>query len=568
MYKQKIISILTILIIWFNIGYVNVFASIDFNKNLWSNKYNNVSNKKIKKLLKLWEKLKTFIKIDLIKEINKLKNEDDKKIFLKELKIHSDNIEVFLKQIEYAYDFDFEKYLKELKALATSYKNFKKDIISSIDNWVNPYKISDSEIQIIENDIISIQKDFIAEIKKYLDTYNLSSFKETWKMNFDLSTELWNLNINIEKYSSIFSIITWSQELDVVLNVSFSWVTDKELEKPTSINLDLKADINIKLIKEDLYVNLKSYKIDFNTSDEFLKETTLKQINSIKSDILDKIVWKTILFSWIAKNAEQLNQADLLNKINKVFDLLSINSLFKPFKKINTEDYLLILNKNVYKQIWTIFNEKISDEDLDKWNNELRINSKHKFINLIYSKDWDNIKLSFNTKNETTISQISLKKELNSYIFEWNLEWQWYTSWNKISFSIKNNYLYLDLIAEEVLMNLKWDNNFLDAVFKTDDINFNVKWDLSEDKTDLQINFNSKNVWGLKINKLDTKYEYDFYLTIDIPNDIYDEWYWFPIKTINFKIIWDKDIQKWDFIIEKPDTFIDSETLKLNDFDF
>jgi hypothetical protein len=33
----------------------------------------------------------------------------------------------------------------------------------------------------------------------------------------------------------------------------------------------------------------------------------------------------------------------------------------------------------------------------------------------------------------------------------------------------------LDLIAEEVLMNLKWDNNFLDAVFKTDDINFNVK---------------------------------------------------------------------------------------------
>lgn len=524
----------------------------------WTGSDNIVSSpkKKVQKLKKLWDKLKVFIINDLKKDLAKINSVDDKKIFTDATQNLKDNLDELIKKIEYGYDYNFQNYLVQLKAVAQNYKTIKNEIANFILIWANPYKIDASVNSSIETDLIWIQKDVVIELKKYLEIYIKSGFKKAWKQNFEISTELWKLTVNLEKYTSIFAFLTRSQEVDFVINV---WIDGKipktaQTNTDTYFNWDFKIDTNIKIIGTDLYINLKDYTINFSSSDK----DVIKQANFTLTQIkwqLDAFKWKIVHLKLPEQTVKQtFNQTEILANIDKILDILETNSLFTPYKRIDS-GYILTVNGDALKKITTTFNQPIKDGEIKKIEKNMYKNP------IIYAKTWNEIELFTNIKESSASWILKLIKwEDSTYTFKWNIIWLWTDTWNNLNFLIKNKYVDYVFETKEVTMKIKLENDNFDFLVKWMNKTFNINWVLSEWKTDLKINLDSKNIWYIKVNKIDTKYDYDLMFNIEIPSNI-GTYISTPIKTITVKIVWDYDIQFWDFTVEKPSSFIEIEDI-------
>jgi len=77
---------------------------------------------------------------------------------------------------------------------------------------------------------------------------------------------------------------------------------------------------------------------------------------------------------------QTFNQTEILANINKIFDILETNSLFTPYKKIDS-GYILTVNGDAVKKIATIFNQPIKDSEIKKIAKDIYKNP------LIYTKN-------------------------------------------------------------------------------------------------------------------------------------------------------------------------------------
>ena len=545
MNKKKIYSALVLVLFATNM------VSQSFALSFWENYTFN--NTKTQKLLKLNTKLERYIKTESSKKIVKLKNINDKSSYKNEVNEILNDIKDFNWNLAYDHDSNFKNNLLLVKQKARQYKSLSQEIDSTIKTWISPYKISIEEKKKIESDILEIQKNVVSKIKALLDNYNDSSFKESWKANFEVSSEIWKINVEIERYTNIFSILSWSQESDLLVNISFEWnipwqasyVNWKYIEwEKITISWSASFDVNLKMVDKNLYLNLKDYSITLKSSDENFNESMdLKDM----TEYLDKYKGKTIRIK-LPEWQKNLNQAETIKNIKSLLDILEKNSILTPFKKLNNEYVLIEKSETVSLLIAKI-------KDFGKtWDFSKLKTSKKSYKELLRykSENWKII-LYKNINKGDSQWKIQITKENWEYSFEGNIK----SKNDSFDFLIKKNSVLFNLISSDITIKSRWENNVLDFTASANSQNIKISWPLSQNNADLKINFNWNDVWYLKIKTEEKKTVYDFNLNL---SNLWLDW----INSLSIKLNWEYNIEKWDFKVIEPTSYIDIESFDSN----
>jgi hypothetical protein len=143
------------------------------------------SSKKIKSFLNWEKKILAFTKKDYSTLAMKLKNANTKKEYTAEYLIITDGIKKVFSNAKYSSDYMLPSHMTSLKKEIGSYKALRKELISLSGISTDPFSIPTDEITSVENDIIDLQKAITTSIRKALDNYDRSDFKETGKMTIN-----------------------------------------------------------------------------------------------------------------------------------------------------------------------------------------------------------------------------------------------------------------------------------------------------------------------------------------------------------------------------------------------
>lgn len=180
------------------------------------------SSVKIQKFLRWEGKILDFMTQDYKKTVMKLKNTDAKKAYTEDYAAITNDIKDIFSNAKYDSDYMFDSRLASLKKEIQTYKEFRKELISLNGSTINPFSVPAEEIASVENDIIDLQKTVTASLKDAIDNYDKSDLKETGKMEFDTEGSFGKIHISVEKYTSILSILTRSQEAQVTAKGDFT----------------------------------------------------------------------------------------------------------------------------------------------------------------------------------------------------------------------------------------------------------------------------------------------------------------------------------------------------------
>lgn len=152
----------------------------------------------------------------------KLKNANAKKAYATEYVSIAKDIAAVFSDAKYSSDYMLPSHMASLKKEIKTYKEFRKEIVSLNGSKINPFLIPAEEITSVENDIIDLQKTVTVSIRKALESYDTSDFKETGKMTINAESSFGKIDMTIEKYTRILSLLTKSQEADIVAKAKFT----------------------------------------------------------------------------------------------------------------------------------------------------------------------------------------------------------------------------------------------------------------------------------------------------------------------------------------------------------
>ncbi|EKE26008.1 MAG: hypothetical protein ACD_4C00477G0001 [uncultured bacterium (gcode 4)] len=338
-----------------------------------------------------------------------------------------------------------------------------------------------------------------------------------------------------------------------MVNISFEWnipwqasyVNWKYIEwEKITISWSASFDVNLKMVDKNLYLNLKDYSITLKSSDENFNESMdLKDM----TEYLDKYKGKTIRIK-LPEWQKNLNQAETIKNIKSLLDILEKNSILTPFKKLNNEYVLIEKSETV-----SLLIAKIKDFDKTWGFSKLKTSKKsYKELLRYKSENWKII-LYKNINKGDSQWKIQITKENWEYSFEGNIR----SKNDSFDFLIKKNSVLFNLISSDITIKSKWEKDILDFIASANSQNIKISWPLSQNNADLKINFNWNDVWYLKIKTEEKKTIYDFSFNL---NNLWLDW----ISSLKIKLNWEYNIEKWDFKVIKPTSYIDIESFDSN----
>ncbi|EKE27882.1 MAG: hypothetical protein ACD_3C00140G0004 [uncultured bacterium (gcode 4)] len=519
-----------------------------------------VVNVKAKKLSALSKKLQTHIEKDINKNIIKLKNTKDKAAYKSELAWMSSLLSWLSVQMQNGNDENFNLYMEQLRSEAKQYVKMKKEIASYISTWESPFIIDTADIRQVEADIVWIQREVVSVIREKIKDFNWDSFKETWKMNFSIVTDFWKVGVNIERYTNIMALITLSQELDFTIDISVDlnvpwevkYVNNKVVKWP-NVNLkwNAKFDVNFKVIDKDIYATLKDYSVTIASS---VKDASFEsQIASLEK-ALEPYKGKTIHMKVPDRWPSSLNQAEVMDKLNKTLDILDKYPLLTTYKKLPEWWFSLIPKEATVMNLNNLYNaKKITPSEVAKGIKEAIKNP------LIYSsKDWI-LTLTSDVTDSSWIFKSVLTRKDWKYSFQSNWKINPVNWMNDFDLYLEKNVIKFNSTSKNDYVKIIYENKNLILDSKAENHTLKITWPLSEENTDLVIVFDNKSVWSIKSTRTWTKVTFDINLTFEVPaNTIPSE---MDTSTVKFILSWDYDHETWEFSVIKPKTFIELESI-------
>ncbi len=516
---------------------------------------------KSKKLWALSKKLQTYIEKDINKNIVKLKNTQDKANYKSELSIISADLQKLSNTFAYWSDENYAEYVAQLRNEAKDYIKMKKELSAYLGGWASPFAVSSDEINKVESDILSIQKEVVSFIKEKMESYSWSSFKETWASKFEVATDFWKVSVSLERYTNIMALVTMSQEADFLIKFNFDltvpwqsqYINNKVVAwAPVKVKWDLSFDINAKIIDKDVYLNLKDYSTVITTS---LKDANFDAQLTEMKQALDSFKWKTVrIVIPEQENISQMNQAQAIESMKKMLDVINTNSLLTIYKKVDGWFALKIKTDTILK-ISEIYGKGTTKSEIEKGLQSMK-------NPVIYSS----VGWTMTLTEEENFWAGTIKSVLTSKNGKYTFESVWKSP--SSSDGAMTSYLYLERWI--VKFNLKTNSQTTDIDYKDKNLTFdlkagvvriNVVWMLSEEKTDLAIKYNDKNIGYVRSSKTWTKQDYDISLTFDIPaNTLPAE---MNSKTVKISFSWNVDLQTWNFTVEKPKSFIELDDIDI-----
>lgn len=314
---------------------------------------------------------------DYKKTVINLKNANAKQAYEEEYLDILNNIKDVFASAQYSYDSELPIYMANLKKEINTYKTLRKELVSMKGITSNPFAIPAQETASVESDIIDFQKILTGVMGKALDKYDSSDFKEMGKENISAEGSFGKIDISIEKYTSILSLLTRSQEADMTAKATFTLnlpgsyeyneTTDDYEQTPgKTVSGDLSIDGSMKMIDRDMYLTLRDYSFNIDlpetervSIDEFLKNLAQYKGKTVKISIPS------------SESTTKLSSAEMLSQLKKVLMVLDTNSLLTPYKKIG-DTYTLTLKESTIESISTIYDQKMPSADIVQAKKEMR----------------------------------------------------------------------------------------------------------------------------------------------------------------------------------------------------
>lgn len=519
------------------------------------------SNTKIQKLSKLNIQLANYINKDLKQSIIWIKNVDAKKSFNSELSNINTNIKNLSTTLSYSSDTEFKNKLEELKFLAQKYKKLKNELNNYTKTWINVFKIEDWDKTNIEKDIINMQSYYLDIIKESLNNIDFSKdIKQTWDWKFEISSNIWKITINIEKFVSVLSILTWNQEVDYGVTIAFDIKKDTTLNIPYDISWSTNFQLNLKVVDKEMYLTLKDF--SFDTS-KITDKDLLKSIDE-GMKMFDSYKWKTIHIpaqnwtSWL-----KFDTTAQIANLKSVLDILTKESLLSPYKK-EWEWFLLTVNKNTITKLAKIYWQEISDSDFTSMKASLS-----NYPILYSSNNWSP-KITSSKNTSTEKYSFSIEKKWEDYALEYKLNSN--SLYSKIDLYVfLQKWIYkVNFVSDSFTMDFSLEKEIFDFLIQTEQVKATMKWTYNNNNCDLVISVNWIDIGTIKSTKDDKEnYTYELYIKIDDFTKIYQDIpETFKDKFLEIKISWKTSIERWEFKIEKPTTYIELDELNKSKEDY
>lgn len=351
----------------------------------------------------------------------------------------------------------------------------------------------------IDSKIVSMQQDMLNEI------YNLTSFKETWKIttSFDYSMwwsiwwwVKWNYDFNNYIANQVFLDSSFSTDISWKVNIDLFWFK-QEISLTTFLEFVFKDYSD--------YIKIKDTKIDW------LKDNPmLASYSEMVDKVIKKVDWKFVLLN-TEESLKKFTYIYLKEKMSKPMMVLDRKEWSKYYV-VPSKDMCDFLNELSGK-------EKCSEEEYKTWVSEFK---KENELYINYELFWDKF-LSYNIKEKAWSWNIDLKVYLNSWVdwVEMNslIEWiTWkivYKKWENIDLKVewKQYNLNLDFVwklnSKNIFENWKFSFNYWDdfnsnIVFE----NWNISWDTSIVMSSL-IDLKIKTTWKYSANSYELKNNFD-----------------------------------------------------------
>ena len=440
----------------------------------------------------------------LIEKIQKIKWDQTEKVFEALLKTQP---ALFWKLLKWFYD-DVEKIIMIEKNKEAAEKN--KEIAEKNKeiwfNFINEKEITNNQIKQTAEKLLSLvdqkapqYKEKITDLTQQIQQkYNvnpdmayLAAFRYFYNNNPDFKNRIWKLDSQTK--AVLFLVNIHISKLDAEKVVSISEVKS-QVENFTQNN-DYKDKI-----KDSVDTTIDVQNLDLAK----FKLLTEQYPNQVK-DFLEK---NNLTYEDLQS---YLNWENNNPKINQLKTRL-ISSFSTDFTNTYTREYPSLAMTIYLKEIFTMFNETLGFENIQKdfsSAENLKIDEKG---NIDLSFKYKNVPLQFQVKPDGTIQMSDYLKE-NKWVFQ-----KWWSVLNEIfQFIGLKNLLNPDKIKVEKFLDKDWRNKLKDTI---------------QSKIQEKINQNNK-LWNKEIMKTETQFEvkrqYAIYNTLELyrpPYDLsfYDKW--------------------------------------------
>ncbi len=247
--------------------------------------------------------------------------------------------------------------------------------------------VSESERARVESNVVAFQRElFSSPVRSVLDTYLKDGVKETGDSRFSADTPYGTVNVSVDRYASVLSMVGLAQETDFVISGDFDLQVPgptryhEETFEPVSggtvdIKGSVKFDANVKVVDSTAYVLLRDYALGVSVSGSG-SESAQKEIDSNVAQtkaVLDKMKGKTVSIEMPEDEfaSSDLTPQEVLAKFREVLSVLDTSSLFTPERKISGSSYALGLNPKTVAKIAAVFGERVSKGEFDRENREV-----------------------------------------------------------------------------------------------------------------------------------------------------------------------------------------------------
>lgn len=461
-------------------------------------------SKKTKKFVALKKKVLQMVATDYKKAVAKLVNQDAQKAYNSEYASIEKAIGLVFDNATNGYDSMLPTYIDNLKKEIRNYKDLRWEI-QSLQSDVNPFELSIEDVASVEADMIDFQKIVTSVLRTAVDSYSTSDFKETGKMNIGAEGSFGKIDLVVEKYTKIFSLLTMSQEADVTAKADFSINMPGSYEYDTATNDykkttgetvtgSLSIDVSVKMIDKDMYVTLQDFSL--STSFSGIPQEAIDNINAYKGKTI-----KIPLSDSLKDSTGGFDQTETLSRLKLLLSILEEQSLLAPYKKIG-DIYSLTLRDDTVKSIGAVFEEDISDADIKIAKKEM----KQTPIRYKVSGGEKTIFMNINERDAT--GKASLSNSAGEYNFLLDVKNPKKTS-DTVHLLVKKGFVDGKMNAEGVNVNLSYKDGQLLFTGEGMAQNFKIEWALSLEKTNLDFTFNGKKIGNITWAKSGSTYTYD-----------------------------------------------------------
>jgi len=388
-------------------------------------------------------------------------------------------------------DINASEVKKDLKEIFFSLKAINKEILS-LKKDASPYTVSTGSTKEIEDIMISAQKDMTKQLREYINKYK-SGATETGNLKFSFSAPQGKVSMNIEKYVSLYNLLTDAQDMDMKMTIDFSFAANS-VTSTGAIAGTIVVDGNMKIVDKVLYLQLRDYSVSMQNATADI----IAMVDGLKAQ-LDIYKGKSVF----VKMPEGAGNSNGLKALNDILDILDTQSLLMVKKEI-AGTYFLSLKKSTIEALQNATGEK----------RNASFDSTYNTIVGKMTKSGNDFVLTFGEYPRFSVRDAvaTLSRAAGVYTFKFDIQ----NGEKTASFLAQKDYLTLSAQGKDWSVAAKWQSDYLSIQTISSAGKVDISGKYSTKESDLSVKWNGENIGYIK-GKEEATNQYSWDINVLLP---------------------------------------------------